>query len=121
MKKFYLTFAVLGGVLPFIFFDQFFFEHGFALSEFVSQLFSTSPAAGFTTDLLITSFVFWVWSYGQARKYEMKNWWLYVVVNLLIGLSCALPLFVFFRQRQVELRHAGEAATEFGSAEFVTA
>ena len=117
MKRFYLTLAVLGGVLPFVFFDQFFFEYGFALNEFVHQLFSTSPAAGFTTDLLITSLVFWVWSYGQARQYEMKNWWLYVAVNLLIGLSCALPLFLYFRERRLELLHERRPEAEFGNSE----
>ena len=70
-----------------------------SLGNFVAQLFATPPAGGFTADLLITSGAFWIWSFGEARSLGMKGWWGYVVANLLIGLSFAFPLFLFFRER----------------------
>ena len=98
MKGVYLTGAILGAVLPYYFFTQYLLEPGDA--GFVQQLFATAPAGGFTTDLLITSAVFWIWSYGEARRLGMRRWWSYVVINLLIGLSCAFPLFLYFREGQ---------------------
>jgi hypothetical protein len=32
----------------------------------------------------------------------MKNLWAYVVCNLAVGVSFALPLFLFFRERKIE-------------------
>ena len=32
----------------------------------------------------------------------MKNLWLYVVCNLAVGVSLALPLFLLFRERRLE-------------------
>ena len=62
MKKYiYLALAIIGAVVPYIFFAQYMLEHGTELSGFVSQLFATAPASGFTADLLITSVTFWIW------------------------------------------------------------
>jgi len=30
----------------------------------------------------------------------MRRWWPFVVANLLVGLSFALPLFLYFRERR---------------------
>jgi hypothetical protein len=32
----------------------------------------------------------------------MGNLWLYVVCNLAVGVSLALPLFLFFRERRLD-------------------
>jgi len=98
-KNVYLVLAFFGAVLPYSFFARFLTSGDTTLGAFVSQLFVTPPASGFTTDLLITSLVFWIWSYGEARSRGMGNWWAYVAVNLIVGLSCALPAFLYFRAR----------------------
>jgi len=100
MKQIYLLFAILGTIVPYIFFGNFMIEHGVDLLEFIKHLFANSAAGGFTADLLISSAVFWVWSARETRRIGMRNWWVYVVLNLTIGLSCALPLFLFFRHRR---------------------
>jgi hypothetical protein len=45
-------------------------------------------------DLLISSAVFWVW---LARN-KVEKAWVFVGFNLAIGLSCALPLCLYFRE-----------------------
>lgn len=70
------------------------------LGAFISQLFATPAAGGFTADLLITSLTFWVWSYHEARARGMRRWWAYIAVNLVVGLSCALPAFLYVRARE---------------------
>ena len=99
MKNIYLFFAILGAIVPYVFFSQFMLQNGGNLAEFIRQLFATSPASGFTSDLLITSTVFWIWSYTESRSREMRHWWIYLVLNLTIGLSCALPLFLYMREK----------------------
>ena len=102
LKQLYLVLAIVGAAAPYIFFGRFFAQEGIDLVKFIQALFSTGPAAGFTVDLVISSLVFWIFSYGEAKKRHMQNWWLYVVANLTIGLSFALPLFFYFRQIKLE-------------------
>lgn len=100
MKNVYLALAIAGAVVPYIFFVQFLQSGDTSLGAFTAQLFATPPAGGFTADLLITSLAFWIWSYQEARARNMARWWVYVVVNLAIGLSCAFPLFLYMRNRR---------------------
>jgi hypothetical protein len=100
MKTAYLILAVVGAIVPYIFFVQF-MASGAPPDAFVRQLFATAPAGGFTADLVITSIVFWIWSFGEARRLSMRGWWIYPVVNLAVGLSCAFPLFLYLREKRV--------------------
>ena len=95
----YLILSIVGAVGPYVFFARFFSGADTSLEAFVEQLFATPPAAGFTTDLLITSLAFWIWSWSVARR-EGRRWWPYVIVNLVVGLSCAFPLFLYVRSRR---------------------
>jgi hypothetical protein len=40
--------------------------------------------------------------FAEANKLQMKNSWLYLLASLLVGLSFALPLFLYFRARKME-------------------
>ena len=93
MKNVYLILAIAGAVVPYVFFLQFFAVHGLALPSFVGGLFANGAAGGFTADLLITSLVFWIYMF---RRLGGPTPWPFIVVNLTIGLSCALPLYLYF-------------------------
>ena len=85
-----LWLAVAGAVAPWIFFARFFAIEGYA--AFVPALFVNGAAGGFTADLLISSLVFWIFAFAETRRGALSRPWLYVAINLAIGLSCALPL-----------------------------
>ena len=91
MKHVYLGCAIVGAVIPYLFFFDFFVDQGINLPAFVQALFVNGAAGGFTADLLITSAVFWLYMFS---KQEPKLW-LFVLLNLTIGLSCALPAYLF--------------------------
>ncbi|TDF34627.1 DUF2834 domain-containing protein [Alteromonadaceae bacterium M269] len=95
MKLFYLLFAIIGAVVPFIFFIDFFQTE--AQSDFIGALFVNGAAGGFSADLLITSFVFWI--YMWKRKSNGPNPVPFIFVNLFIGLSCALPAYLYFSMK----------------------
>ena len=65
--------------------------------EFVPALFANSAAGGFTADILISSAVFWGFMF--SAKTGPKPW-LFIVLNLSIGLSCALPAYLYARANQ---------------------
>lgn len=71
---------------------------------FIAALFVNGAAGGFTADLLISSFAFWVFLFAQKAPRIP----IYIALNLTIGLSCALPLYFYFRAVDEEREeHAG--------------
>ena len=95
MRNVYLLLAVIGAIVPFCFFLSFFQDPASAATGgFVSALFVNGAAGGFTVDLLISSLVFWLWMW--TRRDSGPAAWPFVIVNLLIGLSCALPAYLYF-------------------------
>jgi hypothetical protein len=100
MKRLYLMLAIAGAVLPYGFFIQHFSSEGVGLAGFVAALFANPAAAGFTTDLLCTSLIFWVFLLQQWRRKKGPPPLLFIVLNLLIGLSCAFPAYLYARERR---------------------
>lgn len=97
LRSVYLALAVAGTIVPYLFFFRFLGTEG-STSEFARALFVNGAAGGFSADLLISSFVFWILAFRESRRLGMARPWAYVLLNLLVGLSCALPLFLYFRQ-----------------------
>ena len=97
-QSIFLLLAIVGAIAPWFFFAQFFGAEGLA-GAFVPALFANGAAGGFTTDLLISSLVFWIFLFPEARRTGLGRPWIYVLINLAIGLSCALPLFLWARER----------------------
>ncbi len=91
MKTLYLVLTVVGTVVPYVFFFQFFAASGINLPAFIGGLFANGAAGGFSADLLITSLVFWLYLYEQREP----KLWMYVLLNLTIGMSCAVPLYLY--------------------------
>ena len=98
MKRTYLVLAILGAIAPYFFFFQYFSSEGLNLTGFVSALFVNGAVSGFTADLLITSLVFWIAMYQQKGKGRGPNPIPFIALNLLIGLSCALPAYMYARE-----------------------
>ena len=95
MKNLYLALAIIGAMMPYAFFFQHFADQGLALQPFLSALFANPASGGFTTDLLISSLVFWIGMFVKRRRAAGPRPWLFVVLNLTIGLSCALPAYLY--------------------------
>ncbi len=98
MKKFYLAAAVVGTIVPYMFFFKFIQLNGLDVSGFVSALFVNGAAGGFSADLLISSFVFWAFMLQQQQRGGPKPW-AFIILNLFIGLSCALPAYLYAREK----------------------
>ncbi len=97
MPIIYLILSIVGFMLPYSQLIPFIVDHGLNLSLFWSQLFANQASSDFAFDLFVSSVVFWIFVFKEGTKLRMKFLWVYVVVNLIIGLSCALPLFLGMR------------------------
>jgi len=101
-KNIYLILAILGFVAPYYFFLQLPGENGFDLAQLIQPMFANNLLSGVAMDLMVSVIAFWVYLFAEANKLKMKNPWLYLLATLLVGLSFALPLFLYFRERQLE-------------------
>jgi len=99
VKKIYLVLAIVGAILPYVFFIQFFQNEGINLPAFVGALFVNGAAGGFSADLLFTSFVFWLFMFVQQKRDRGPGPYLFIILNLTIGLSCALPAYLYAREK----------------------
>ena len=102
-KNLYLTFASIGLVVPYYFLFQFLSANGFDIPLLVGELFANHVSTFFAVDLIISIIVFWIWMVAETNRLQMKNSWLYILASLIVGLSFALPLFLYVREsRQVD-------------------
>ncbi|MEH6912407.1 MAG: DUF2834 domain-containing protein [Oceanicoccus sp.] len=95
MKKLYLTLAIIGAIIPYLFFFNFIQINGVDIPLFVTSLFANGAAGGFSADLLLTSFTFWLFMFIQQKIKSYPKPWLFIVLNLTIGLSCAFPAYLY--------------------------
>src|SRR5882762_6150382 len=100
MQWLYLVAAVLGAILPLSQLVPFVAAHGCDIPLLFRQLFQNHISAFFGLDVIVSSFALWLFVFSEGRRRGMKRLWVYVVCNLAVGVSLALPLFLFFRERK---------------------
>lgn len=98
----YLILCILGTILPYSQFVPFLIENGLDLKPFFKQLFTNRISSFFGMDLIVSSLVLWVFVFWEGSRLGMKNLWVYLASNLLVGVSLGLPLFLLMRQRKLE-------------------
>ena len=105
MKNFYLIVAAIGAVAPYAtYFGYLAYVPG--SSSALSLAWGNPIAAATLTDFTIACLVFWPFVYVESKKLEIRFWWLFVVSNIFIGLSFALPAFLYVREGRLMSRAA---------------
>ena len=112
MQNTFLVLAIGGAIIPYLFFIPYISEHGASLTRFTMALFVNGAAGGIAADLFYTSFVFWLVMYAQFKQTGAPKPWLFILLNLIIGLSCALPAWLYARESQMSNRTEAEPSTE---------
>lgn len=101
MQIAYIILSLLGLILPYSQFLSFMANNGLNLALFFEQLFANKISGFFAFDIFVSSVVFWVFVFTEGKRLQMKLLWIYVVLNLTIGLSFALPLFLLRRSQNL--------------------
>jgi lysylphosphatidylglycerol synthetase-like protein (DUF2156 family) len=103
MKKIlYLVLCVAGTILPYSQFIPFLREHGLDLALFFQQLFANRVSGFFGMDVIVSSLTLLVFVYTEGARLKMRHLWIYIVCNLLVGVSLGLPLFLLMRQAKLD-------------------
>jgi hypothetical protein len=102
-KTFYLFLAIAGSIVPWFWLLQ---EPAALLSPtlFLQRSFANQIATAWASDLVISSSVFFAFASIDLKRLGSSRLWvlLYIGLTFGIGLSCALPLFLYRRELILE-------------------
>ena len=103
-QSLYLGLAIIGFILPTIFVVVESLETDnyllYANPEATFQaMFANRISTIFMIDLLFAVFVFFIWSYQEAKKLQIKNIWHVWLLTMLLGIAGGLPYFLYLREK----------------------
>ncbi|MBD81423.1 MAG: hypothetical protein CL840_21070 [Crocinitomicaceae bacterium] len=104
MKNVYFLLTTIGLILPNILVFMESIETGNFLLytnpiATMDGMFSNRISTIFIIDLLFAVLVFFIWSYSEGKKHQMKGvGWIWLV-TMLLGLAGGFPLFLYLRER----------------------
>lgn len=101
LRALYLGLAIIGTIVPMMFYLPWMQATGAGLADLIAIWKSNPASSGLYYDLLISALALNLWI--LAETYIRKDYWVLICIPLtyLIGVSCALPLFLFLRARKV--------------------
>jgi hypothetical protein len=102
LKTIYLSLCVFGLVLPYWQFVPWVTANGLHLPLFFQQLFANRIGGFFGMDVLVSSVVLVVFMRAESSKLGVRGRWWPVLAVLTVGVSLALPLFLYLRELKLE-------------------
>jgi hypothetical protein len=102
-KTIYLALCVVGAIVPYAVFLPWVAEHGPPLGLLIREIFANRAAGSFAADVILSSVAFWAFVAIEGKRAGVPRLWLPVAANILVGLSLGLPLFLYMRERRLEL------------------
>jgi uncharacterized protein DUF2834 len=102
LKTLYLGLCIIGFILPYWQFVPWVAENGLHLRLMLQQLFANRIGGFFGMDVLITSVVLVIFMRAESARLAMHRRWIPVLAVLTVGVSLALPLFLYMRELKLE-------------------
>jgi hypothetical protein len=70
--------------------------------QFYAEAAASAVSSQLLSDILICTVLFFVWAYQEARRLEMRHFWIYPVLTYTVAFSVALPLFLWVRAHHLD-------------------
>ncbi|MDX1686335.1 MAG: DUF2834 domain-containing protein [Saprospiraceae bacterium] len=102
LKSVYLILAIFGAVIPLSYFLSYVVESGFDIYLMVDAMFESGLASYFGWNVVLTFFTLIAFVLTEGMRLGMKNRWIYIVMGIFIGVSLALPAFLYARESRLE-------------------
>lgn len=99
----YLLLCIVGLAAPYAAFLPWLAEHGPNGRLFVQQLFANRISAFFALDVVVSAVVLLRFAALESHRLRLHSRWIVLLATLLVGVSPGLPLFLYLRERQLEL------------------
>ena len=101
-KTVYLLLCIVGFAAPYAAFLPWLAEHGPNGRLFLQHLFANRISAFFAMDVIVSALVLLLFSSLESSRLRLQGRWIVVAATLLVGVSLGFPLFLYFRERQLE-------------------
>ena len=101
-KTIYLALCFAGALLPYWQFVPWVIQHGMNLPLFVRELFANRISAFFGMDVFVSAVVLIAFMRVESRRLKFRRRWLPVLAMLTVGVSLALPMFLYMRELRME-------------------
>jgi uncharacterized protein DUF2834 len=102
-KTIYLVLCIVGAIVPYAVFLPWVARHGLPPGLLIREIFANRAAGSFAADVILSSVAFWVFVAIEGRRAGIPLPWLPIAANIVVGLSLGLPLFLYMRERRLEL------------------
>lgn len=101
LRWLWLALALWGAVHPMFYFLRWMWTNGWSLSGLIDAWFVSDATRGLTWDLTIAAVTLTLWILAEVAV--RRNWsaLLAIPATFCIGLSCGLPLYLWFRSRRI--------------------
>lgn len=97
--KIYLIFAIIGAIVPYGFFIPWLRQHGMDLSLLLQHLMSNNISLFAWADVIISAIALIVFILKDKTSLSNNKRYSAIAASLLIGPSCGLPLYLYFRSK----------------------
>ncbi len=102
LKHLYLILCVIAVILTYSQMLPFLAANNNDILVLFQQMFINQGVGFFSMDLLVLSLVALVFMIVETKRLHLKYLWLPIVAIFMVGMSLALPLFLFLRELQLE-------------------
>ncbi len=106
-KNLYLFLCVIGFAVPYSQFVPWLVHNGLDLRLFVAQMFANRISSFFVADVLVSAAVLVVFMGQESRRLKIAHRGFAIAGLCLVGVSFALPLFLYLRERAQEAANPG--------------
>lgn len=102
LRMIYLILAILGAIVPSIFYGQWLMGHGAIIIGEITHWQGSGLLTAISWDIALTvaGFFIFVFSEALARKDYLPL--VVMPVTLIVGLACGFPLYLFLRSRKLD-------------------
>jgi len=107
LKTIYLGLCVVGFELPYWQFIPWVAATGFNVTMLVQQLFANRISSFFALDVLVSSVVLVVFMNTESARLKFSARGLPLIALLTVGVSLALPLYLYMRELKLEKEQGG--------------
>jgi uncharacterized protein DUF2834 len=98
IKTVYAILCFVGAALPYWQFVPWLAQNGLDMRLFLQQLFANRISAFFGMDVLVSAVVLLVFLRNESVRLGLRRQWLAVLALVAVGVSLALPLFLYMRE-----------------------
>lgn len=98
-KNIYLALALLGIIIPYSQFVPWTMANGLNFGLMFEEMFVNQISRGITFDALLVAVVIIAFVFIENKKRSVKNLWLPIIGIFLFGVSFALPMYLYLREK----------------------